>query len=447
MNITCQQCNTIFRLDEKLLKPAGSKVRCSQCRNVFLAYPPAPVDDTPAESSAVREESAKPQSDVSWDQEDANQEAEFDFDAQFEDEAVDFREPGDEPQSSAEELGLSDIEQMLEDDTLVQDGMAENIGTDHEGGEQWSEDLDDDDADTESDDNGSGDEEMELDLGLEDVNAEAEEERDLSAPDPSDEDERDSTTTKNIDVGDMKLELAPEDNDSLPAEEDELPTDTALTTSATSDATVNERFADSDDPYEEAFEADEMAVLAEVSAKPKKRGAVKALILILILALLGGGGYFGYDYVTRNDIQIPYLSQYINPKPQDPFGVLKITTLDLEARFLEHEKSGSLFIVTGKVQNGYDVACKNVLLKGELFIKGKKLTKTEQAYAGVIIPNKELAKKGLLEIKKQLKSPLGAAAAVQIDAGQTAPFMIVFSDLPTALDEYDIELVSATKVQ
>ncbi|MBI5895757.1 MAG: zinc-ribbon domain-containing protein [Desulfobacterales bacterium] len=32
MFITCQECNTTFRLDERLLKSTGSKVRCSQCR-------------------------------------------------------------------------------------------------------------------------------------------------------------------------------------------------------------------------------------------------------------------------------------------------------------------------------------------------------------------------------------------------------------------------------
>ncbi len=42
MYITCEQCSTIFRLDEKLLNPTGSKVRCSQCRHIFMAIPPAP---------------------------------------------------------------------------------------------------------------------------------------------------------------------------------------------------------------------------------------------------------------------------------------------------------------------------------------------------------------------------------------------------------------------
>ena len=44
MIITCQQCETSFNLDEGLLKPAGSKVRCSKCKHIFTAYPPAPAE-------------------------------------------------------------------------------------------------------------------------------------------------------------------------------------------------------------------------------------------------------------------------------------------------------------------------------------------------------------------------------------------------------------------
>ncbi|HKK98689.1 MAG TPA: DUF3426 domain-containing protein [Desulfotignum sp.] len=41
MIITCDECATSFRLDESLLKEEGSKVRCSLCRHVFTAFPPA----------------------------------------------------------------------------------------------------------------------------------------------------------------------------------------------------------------------------------------------------------------------------------------------------------------------------------------------------------------------------------------------------------------------
>jgi len=40
MDIQCEKCRTVFNIDETLLKEGGSKVRCSICRHVFMAYPP-----------------------------------------------------------------------------------------------------------------------------------------------------------------------------------------------------------------------------------------------------------------------------------------------------------------------------------------------------------------------------------------------------------------------
>jgi pilus assembly protein FimV len=45
MIITCKACNASFNLNESLLKPEGSKVRCSKCKEIFMAYPPSPPEE------------------------------------------------------------------------------------------------------------------------------------------------------------------------------------------------------------------------------------------------------------------------------------------------------------------------------------------------------------------------------------------------------------------
>jgi pilus assembly protein FimV len=58
MIITCEECSTSFNLDDKFLKPSGSKVRCSKCKHVFTAFPgtvsvekETPPVDVPADES------------------------------------------------------------------------------------------------------------------------------------------------------------------------------------------------------------------------------------------------------------------------------------------------------------------------------------------------------------------------------------------------------------
>ena len=50
MILTCEKCDTSFSFDESLIKPAGSKVRCSKCRNVFVVHPPAPAATSESEA-------------------------------------------------------------------------------------------------------------------------------------------------------------------------------------------------------------------------------------------------------------------------------------------------------------------------------------------------------------------------------------------------------------
>jgi pilus assembly protein FimV len=45
MIVHCEGCESGFHVDERLIKPTGSKLRCSKCRHVFMAYPPAPADE------------------------------------------------------------------------------------------------------------------------------------------------------------------------------------------------------------------------------------------------------------------------------------------------------------------------------------------------------------------------------------------------------------------
>ncbi len=91
MIITCDECSTSFRLDESLLKDEGSKVRCSQCKHVFTAFPPGadaildpetPAHPTMDSPSIPFVKTGQDQQDpASWDSESDSSDSDlFDFD-------------------------------------------------------------------------------------------------------------------------------------------------------------------------------------------------------------------------------------------------------------------------------------------------------------------------------------------------------------------------------
>lgn len=59
MIIVCEKCASKFSLDETLLKSEGSKVRCSICRHVFIAYPKQQMlNEEPILDKAINEDLA-----------------------------------------------------------------------------------------------------------------------------------------------------------------------------------------------------------------------------------------------------------------------------------------------------------------------------------------------------------------------------------------------------
>ncbi|MDP2861712.1 MAG: DUF3426 domain-containing protein, partial [Desulfobacterales bacterium] len=87
MLVTCTECNTSFTMEDSGIKKSGSKVRCSRCKNIFVAYPPE-ADSTPGIPEDFKEE-------------------------------VDVLEPGsgeEEALPDGEEIDFDELDRMLEAD-------------------------------------------------------------------------------------------------------------------------------------------------------------------------------------------------------------------------------------------------------------------------------------------------------------------------------------------
>ena len=89
MIIQCEKCRKKFNLDESLLKNDGSKVRCSLCKHIFMAYPPEQVFSEDFDTIGVSPEElegvlAEEDADV------RKKDQEVDFDAVFEERLEDL---------------------------------------------------------------------------------------------------------------------------------------------------------------------------------------------------------------------------------------------------------------------------------------------------------------------------------------------------------------------
>jgi len=384
MIITCKACNTSFNLDENLLKPGGSKVRCSKCKKVLIAYPPAPP-----------KEAAKPTGIIS--------------DLELK-QVTEDTETGQLDDSGPGELDLPDLEKLF-----AEEEIPEKEGADGEAIEDF---------------------ELDLDLAPE--------------PDKAPEDVEEEAKFGEPDEVELDLDMGAEPADSALLEEtpgtelDEIEekAEKPETVAFFETEEIEREFAIEDTGRDDLSE-EEIAYVQPVVAKTKsamKKRVSKPLIVLLILVLLGGGCYGIYVVLDFMNIKIPFVSDYFKPQILDPAGNLKIDTFDIDNTFVKNAKAGKLFVITGRIKNGYSDDRSFIRVTGELYAKGQILVQKKTVFCGNVLSDIELSNLKLPAIKKRLSNRLGDNKSnVRVKPGQELPFMIVFANFPGNLEEFAIE--------
>ncbi len=467
MNITCEECSTTFSLDETILKPSGSKVQCSKCKNIFTAYPAAPTEISKESASALSdleqsetdEQLQIPQEDLfeeKFDPSDLRDSAEmgkeparegesekvpdesgfeFDFDLSVTDDdetgdfdfEIDLEETTEE---EIEELDLSELEEMLEIEEPETKPEVQEVEPDadivpdsKEGTEKKIEELDI---------------EPDLQMTLED-DVELSDIEDPGKPDSLQKAEPEAAPTSE----ELEFETATDDQEDVfeekPTEKEE-PIEEAFGTGIS----ISETESQEDERFQEPGRGlSENAIFDDEEIKPmRKKGVSSPLLVILLLAILGGGAYGAWIFLDKPEVTIPYISDFLKPKLQD-LGNLKITPFDINSSFVDNAKNGRLFVITGRVKNSYPDTRNFIKVIGRLYTKGKKFTKTETIYSGNVLSKQDLSNLELNVIKKRLTNK----TVVNVEPGKVLPFMLVFNNLPGDLDEFTVEVKESSPIR
>lgn len=403
MVVTCENCSTRFNLSQGLLKPTGSRVRCSQCRHVFTVYPEASEAAPPFMS-----EDDQPAAE--------NDRAYLEFTPEVPDEAGQapigngYYEGGEEAaENHLSESKLPDSERLP---------ALEEAGTPAE-----ADDTQDSDANRWNDD---------FALKLSEI-----EELDSSA-DYRQQGSRDAFTDS----------VAPVKGPPPAADE-----------TSTIESFKNEFWSDPEDGEPDDAKHGPLETNALKTSKGLqivKRPRVRpGFIVLLILCVLVGGTYWGLYFAAQKgiefpvlkDLNLPFLSHLLPPSYNDQ-GHHKIVTLDINSQFIDNVTAGRLFVITGKVRNDYPEPRGLIRAEGHLFTKGAKPAKTESVFCGNIISDLDLSRMEIADIHRQLGNRFGGGqkANLKILPAQSIPFMIVFDQLPEDLEEFTIEVVGSIPI-
>lgn len=190
----------------------------------------------------------------------------------------------------------------------------------------------------------------------------------------------------------------------------------------------------------------------EKSGKVKQTGGFfsfifKFLFLLIIIAAVFLAVY-SYSVVTGDkipyvsDLQIPIIDQYLKKPAPKPEPVLVYPTdPSVSARFIANEKTGNLFVISGKVVNDSSIFISHIQVQGTLVTKDKVRAKSKTAFCGNILTDEQLEKEDMAKIDEILARKTGDNNTnVKIRPQGMVQFMIVFSDLPDLLQNFEVKV-------
>ena len=191
------------------------------------------------------------------------------------------------------------------------------------------------------------------------------------------------------------------------------------------------------------------------SRKRKKKPLVGAPVLVILLIFcLVIGAYIasimtGYKIPYISDIKIPFIEQYFNKAVPEASAVKPVPNQkSVNGRFVTNSSAGTLFIITGRVENPSNIVYSHIEIRGALITKSKKEAKTKNAFCGNIITEEMLKTGNISDINKLLTVKTGNHNSnVNVKPGASVPFMVVFTDLPEKLQNFTVKVIKFEKAK
>ncbi|MBU0462499.1 MAG: zinc-ribbon domain-containing protein [Proteobacteria bacterium] len=467
MIITCNKCSTRFNLDDSLVKEGGSKCRCAVCNHILTAYPlsrePETVLPEPWQPEPEEQKTWQPEPEESEPEQPDPEEPE-----PWQSEPEEAEPKASEPweiEQTPEEASDFDFESDLDDDDLFK-GNSDL--------EMESLDLSSKDSDLEMEDLdlSSKDSDIEIDNPYLEFN-----ENDLEIDD--DFSFKENTFDMEEEILSQKSEVIEnfeefEDDDikSKPIEDDPISFDEAES-SVTPEKEITEDVESLEKetktkiglPEEKANEVDpppkkERKVIVKpfvtakpkpiVTAKPKptkkkKKSFFRIPVIILLLVFLLAIGAYIASVMTG--YKLPAIDQYIKkPIPEISEAKPIPNQKSVNGRFVTNSTAGTLFVITGRIENPSNISYSHIEIRGALITKNKEEAKIKNVFCGNIITEDMLKTGNISDINTLLTLKEGAHKInVNVAPGASVPFMVVFSDLPEKLENFTIKVAGFDK--
>lgn len=546
MIVQCEACQTRFRLADEKIKPGGTKVRCSKCKEIFTVNPPPAepaeetvdygsfnmepvVEETPAAAAtpepppdaAMAAEQTAQEETVAPPAPDQQAGGELDFSA-FEEQAggtepagdvadefsfVDTSHPSAEAASEAEpEAGFAAEEEQTDFGAAFAENAAEGGPVEFDFGEDvpaaeaatslpFSAEEPAGPAEFSFDEEESPQQNgppEEFDFGAEDDGAFAFDDQNEAASPAAAQEYSEPGEFSFEEENSFDADAAAEwgdspaaDDTSFDFEEPSFDSHGSRTTGSAAGTAQDElQFgeidfagdgADNSSPDFETGDDFAKATVAkreeppalmpkqpQVSSAPResrdqqplpvaaaKKSSLSRVLVLLVLLLVALGGAAGYLFMQGGSLSLnavaqylPFLQDYIGePAPVSPGDRIGINIIGSS---YVNGQAGQMLVIQGKAINNHPTTRSAITIKGMLLDAQGNTLLQQTVFCGNQLDDAALSSMPFAAIEEAMNNQFGSSLSnMNVAAGASIPFTIVFRNLPAGIASINVEVVDS----
>lgn len=170
------------------------------------------------------------------------------------------------------------------------------------------------------------------------------------------------------------------------------------------------------------------ATASRPRAVSEKKGR-KNLVILLVLAILGVGGYFAY----------PMVMKIINDQGVQPEGTL--TPGKIQVRSLTRQDGKVIFTVRGEVRNNSATSVGMIQIEAQFRSGAGDIVAKANSFCGNIFEDDPIITGDMDKIRTDLQNELGQSLSnSNIRPGQTVPFLVVLENPPAGINKVTVTI-------
>ncbi|MCK4535522.1 MAG: zinc-ribbon domain-containing protein [Desulfuromonadales bacterium] len=176
----------------------------------------------------------------------------------------------------------------------------------------------------------------------------------------------------------------------------------------------------------------------------KRKSPLSRILVLLILLLIALGGAAAYFYMQDGSLDINRIIQRFTGETQPGASEHRIGINISGSSYVNNQSAGQLLVVQGEAINNFPTARSAITVKGVLLDAQGKTLFQQTVSCGNFLDDKTIGRMPFDKIEETMNNQFGDSLSnMNVAAGASIPFTIVFRNLPDGIANINVEIVGS----